>query len=53
MIIRKMAAGSASHFETSFKPVCIIYAHLDRKILCKVGDKIKEGKVFAKVGKAL
>jgi murein DD-endopeptidase MepM/ murein hydrolase activator NlpD len=34
------------------KPVYIIYAHLDRKILVKVGDKIKEGKVFAKVGEA-
>jgi murein DD-endopeptidase MepM/ murein hydrolase activator NlpD len=32
--------------------VYMIYAHLDRNITCKIGDKIKKGDVFAKVGKA-
>ncbi len=33
-------------------PVYMIYAHLDRRMRCKVGDKLKKGAVFAKVGKA-
>ena len=34
------------------KPVYIIYAHLDENILCKVGDKLDKGTIFAKVGHA-
>lgn len=33
-------------------PIYLIYAHLDREIKCKVGDSLKVGQVFAKVGKA-
>lgn len=33
------------------EPVFLIYAHLDRNILCKVGDTLEKGKIFAKVGK--
>ena len=32
--------------------VYVIYAHLERRMQCKVGDTFKKGKVFAKVGKA-
>jgi len=32
------------------KPVYIIYAHLDRDILCKVGDTLEKDTIFAKVG---
>jgi hypothetical protein len=32
--------------------IYMIYAHLDRKIKCKVGDVLGKGKVFARVGKA-
>jgi len=31
-------------------PVRCVYAHLDREITCKVGDKLKSGSIFAKVG---
>jgi murein DD-endopeptidase MepM/ murein hydrolase activator NlpD len=34
------------------EPVYVIYAHLEKEIQCKVGDKIAKGVVFAKVGKA-
>lgn len=34
------------------KPVYLLYAHLDRNILCKPGDLLKAGTVFATVGKA-
>ena len=34
------------------KPIYIIYAHLDQNIICKVGDKLDEGTIFAKVGHA-
>ncbi|MDD5318923.1 MAG: peptidoglycan DD-metalloendopeptidase family protein [Candidatus Pacebacteria bacterium] len=30
----------------------VIYAHLDRKILCKVGERLPKGSVFARAGKA-
>jgi murein DD-endopeptidase MepM/ murein hydrolase activator NlpD len=33
------------------KPVYLIYAHLDRNILCKVGDKLASGQIFASIGK--
>ena len=33
-------------------PIYLIYAHLDREIKCQVGDKLKTGQIFAKVGKA-
>jgi len=32
------------------KSVYVLYAHLDENILCKVGDKLNEGTIFAKVG---
>lgn len=32
------------------EPVYIVYAHLDRGILCKLGDKLKSGAAIAKVG---
>lgn len=32
--------------------VYMIYAHLDPKVECKVGDTITRGQIFAKVGKA-
>jgi murein DD-endopeptidase MepM/ murein hydrolase activator NlpD len=34
------------------KPIYLIFAHLDREISCKVGDQLKNGSIFAKVGKA-
>ena len=34
------------------KPIYLIYAHLDRNLECKVGDILKTGRVFAKVGHA-
>ncbi len=34
------------------KPIYLIHAHLDRNILCKVGDTLKQGQVFASIGKA-
>jgi murein DD-endopeptidase MepM/ murein hydrolase activator NlpD len=33
-------------------PIYMIYAHLDREILCKIGDTLQKGTVFAKVGNA-
>ncbi len=33
------------------EPIYMIYAHLDKEINCKVGDKLKDGQIFAKVGK--
>ncbi len=33
------------------EPIYMIYAHLDRDILCKVGDTVKKGEIFAKIGK--
>ena len=33
-------------------PIYMIFAHLDRSISCKVGQKLVKGQVFAKVGKA-
>ncbi len=33
------------------EPIFLIYAHLDRDVPCKVGDMLKRGQVFAKVGK--
>lgn len=34
------------------EPIYLIHAHLDREISCKVGDQLKKGSIFAKVGKA-
>ena len=34
------------------KSVYVLYAHLDENILCKVGDKLNKGTIFAKVGHA-
>lgn len=34
------------------KDIYILYAHLDKNILCKVGDKLSVGQVFARVGHA-
>jgi len=34
------------------KDIYILYAHLDRDIFCKVGDKLATGQIFAKVGHA-
>lgn len=34
------------------KPVYLIYAHLNKNILCKVGDILKKDTIFAKVGSA-
>jgi murein DD-endopeptidase MepM/ murein hydrolase activator NlpD len=34
------------------EPIYMIYAHLDRTITCTVGDEIKKGDIFAKVGEA-
>ena len=31
-------------------PTILIYAHLDKDIICKVGDVLKSGQVFAKIG---
>ena len=31
-------------------PICMIYAHLDPSVMCKVGDILKPGDIFAKVG---
>lgn len=36
----------------SSKPIYLIHAHLDRNIQCKVGDMLRKGQIFAKVGKA-
>ncbi len=36
----------------SSQPIYMIYAHLDRDVYCKVGDTLKQGAVFAKVGKS-
>ncbi len=33
------------------EPMFMIYAHLDKVIACKVGDNLKKGDIFAKVGK--
>lgn len=33
-------------------PIYMIFAHLDRSIECKVGQRLVKGQVFAKVGKA-
>jgi len=33
------------------EPLYFIYAHLDRKVECRVGDVLKAGDIFAKVGK--
>jgi len=34
------------------KNVCILYAHLDKNILCKVGEILEKNIIFAKVGSA-
>jgi murein DD-endopeptidase MepM/ murein hydrolase activator NlpD len=44
--------GSFVILKHSLKPIYLIYAHLDRDILCKLGDKLNKGIIFAKVGYA-
>ncbi len=33
-------------------PIHFIYAHLDNRILCKTGNIVKSGEIFARIGKA-
>lgn len=34
------------------RPLYLIFAHLDKNISCKIGDVLKPGQIFARVGKA-
>jgi murein DD-endopeptidase MepM/ murein hydrolase activator NlpD len=49
---RKGGWGSHVFLKHLSEPVCLIYAHLDPNIKCKVGDKLEKGQVFAVVGQA-
>lgn len=44
--------GSHIILKNLSKSVYILYAHLDENILCKVGDILEKGTIFAKVGHA-
>jgi hypothetical protein len=52
MIIQKKEAGGPRVvLKHKHEPVYLIYAHLDREIVCKIDDILKSGQIFAKIGK--
>lgn len=43
--------GTRVILKHEIEPMYFIFAHLDKKVECKVGDALRAGDVFAKVGK--